>query len=138
MFKAVIVYLNKQVEETNSLFSYLSNVKLMTTLSECKAERLKEVTYFYNNVFTKKYDAYYFKNASVDLKSWFTKLRTEGVNCYFKLFSDITTLSEYFLDGVNIRWRLELNSDQWVIYSNEPGYKFSIKLSTIWIDRITP
>lgn len=138
MFKAVTVYLNEQVVETNSLFSYLSYVKLMTTLSECKAERFKELTYFYNDVFPEKYDVDYFKNASEDLKSRFVKLKTEGVNCCFKLLLDITTLSEYLLDGIDIRLRLELNSDPWVINSIESGYKFNIKLARMWIDRITP
>ena len=46
----------------------------------------------------------------------------------------------YLLDGVDIRIRLELANQDWIIKSSKknPGFGINISKAKLWIDRVTP
>ncbi|XP_069178463.1 uncharacterized protein [Procambarus clarkii] len=140
LFKSIVVYFNETVVETNSLFSYWSYIKLLTTISGCEAERYRKLAHFFKGNDPSRFSNDYFAAMTEEREQQMTEMKTMGVHTCFKLLADVTTISEYVLDNVDVRIRLELNPDKWIIHSerDNANFKYHIKMARLWIDRIMP
>lgn len=138
-FKSAIVYLNETVVEASSLFSFCKKY-FDSTISGCKAARYDKLTQFFNCVDPSKIEATYFTNAMTGEKQWMTDMKASGVNTCFKLMLDDTSVTEYVLDDVDIRVRLKLQPDKWVVLIDKKQANFNnnIKSARLWIDRVVP
>ena len=68
------------------------------------------------------------------------KIKGGRVYLCFPLLLDISSIDMYLLDGVDIRIRLEMANQDWIIKSSKknPGFVINISKAKLWIDRVTP
>ena len=68
------------------------------------------------------------------------KLKRGRVFLCFPLLLDIASIDMYLLDGVDVRIRLEMANQDWIIKSSKqnPGFGIKISKAKLWIDRVTP
>ena len=64
-----------------------------------------------------------------------------GKTCLcFPLLLDTSTMDMYLLDGVDVRIRLELANQDWIIKSSKQNPQLAINISKakLWVDKVTP
>ena len=64
-----------------------------------------------------------------------------GKTCLcFPLLLDTSTMDMCLLDGVDVRIRLELANQDWIIKSSKQNPQLAINISKakLWVDKVTP
>ena len=133
--------------EANPVFNYSSYIKLLKNMDDVKINRYGPCGYLYDeyNSFgagiTSKYNEDVFKKHTSFIESHLmTEVKDDGIYLCFPLLLDISTIDMYLLDNTDIRIRLELVNQDWVIKSHEriPDVTLNITKAKLWIDRVTP
>ena len=90
---------------------------------------------------TDKYNEDVFKKTPSNIEYLLlNKIKGGRVFLCLPLLLDISSIDMYLLDGVDIRIRLELANQDWIIKSSKknPGFGINISKAKLWIDRVTP
>ena len=120
LFKSVSVFLNEKMVESCLLYNYLAYMKMLASV---KAESLNSVAkcgYFYDDYcsphgITKVYTDTTFKEGERWEVTQMAEVKAYGVHTCFPLLLDLTTIDMYLLDSVDLRIRLELANNSWVM-----------------------
>lgn len=142
LIKSVNVFLNDKLVETTPFYNYVSYIKMVKTI---KKEYLKSkgVCAFLQDDsvggITNLYSARIFTDDTSE-KRVMANLKLKGVETCFPLLLDICSLDMFLLDNINLRIRLEMATDQWVICSNDNnnGIDMTVDKAKLWIDRVIP
>ena len=143
LFKSVAVYLNEKVVENNSMFNVTSYLKQLKTLQPQVLDTLGKCGAFYDDIngstgVTNNYIANKFTDDTLERKRM-SSIKSDGIYTYFPLLLDISTIDMYLLDGVDIRIRLELASNDFILKSDTAiGATLQVKKIKLWVDRVTP
>ena len=145
LFKCVTVFLNDKMVESNPFFNYSSYVKLLKKLDETQVKRYGGCGFFYDDHnesgVTEIYTAETFKNPKTNIECrLLNKIKDGKVHLCFPLLLDISSMDMYLLDSVDVRIRLELANQNWIIKSakQNPGFALHISKAKLWVDRVTP
>ena len=145
LFKSASVFINEKMVESNPIYNYSSYIKQLKSMNADSVKTLGHCGFFYDNAnadntVTKHYIAGSFANASGFVESkLMSSIKTYGVDMYFPLLLDISTLDMYLLDGVDVRIRLEMGNNNWILNSNTPhNISLNIRKAKLWVDRVTP
>ena len=144
LFKSVSVYMNEKVVESNPLYNYTSYIKLLKNMNPNIIDTLGKCGGFYDDSVGEGIaDTYaaarYTTAGNIELKM-LPELRTTGVCVYFPLLLDISTLDMYLLDSIDLRIRLEMANNSWIINAVTGGgnITISVNMAKLWLDRVTP
>ena len=145
IFKSVTVFLNDKMVESNLFFNYSFYVKLLKQLDKTQTDRYGSCGFFYDDHnsagVTDKYTADVFKKSPSNVESrLLNKVKGGKISLCFPLLLDISTIDMYLLDSVDVRIRLELANQDWIIKSSKQNPQFGINISKakLWVDRVTP
>ena len=145
IFKSVTVFLNDKMVESNPFFNYSSYVKLLKQLDKTQTDRYGSCVFFYDNHnsagVTDKYTDDVFKKSPSNVEArLLNKVKGGKISLCFPLLLDISTIDMYLLDSVDVRIRLELANQDWIIKSPKQNPHFGINISKakLWVDRVTP
>ena len=145
IFKSVTVFINDKIVESNPFFNYSSYVKLLKQLDKTQVDRYGSCGFFYDNNntegVTNKYTADTFKRTPSNIETrLLNKVKGGKTSLCFPLLLDVSTMDMYLLDGVDVRIRLELANQDWIIKSSKQNPQFGINISKakLWVDKVTP
>ena len=145
IFKSVTVFINDKMVESNPFFNYSSYVKLLKQLDKTQVDRYGSCGFFYDNYntggVTSRYTVDTFKAKPANLETHLLNKVKRGKTCLcFPLLLDISTMDMYLLDGVDVRIRLELANQDWIIKSSKQNPQLAINISKakLWVDKVTP
>ena len=147
IFKSVTVFINEKMVESNPFFNYTSYVKLLKSMGSSEVTRYGGCGFLhddYNNDpkgVTMTYTKNTFEKGGTIENRLMGDIKTNGVHLCFPLLLDVSTLDMYLLDGVDVRIRLELASNAWIINTVAPdggGVGININRAKLWIDRVIP
>ena len=96
---------------------------------------------FNNDGVTMKYtDSTFKKTPSNTEYLLLPKLKGGRVFLCFPLLLDMSSIDMYLLDGVDVRIRLDMANQDWIIKSSKQNPRFGINISKakLWVDRVTP
>ena len=144
LFKSVTVFINEKMVESNPIYNYTSYVKLLKSMNSDNIHTIGKCGFFHNDLnaggITKTYNALTFSTASNLEAVLMNNIKSNGIDICFPLLLDIATLDMYLLDGVDLRIRLEMANNRWLIKS--PDNNINAALTTrkvkLWLDRVTP
>ena len=68
------------------------------------------------------------------------KIKADGAYLCFQLLLELSSIDMYSLDGIDVRIRLEMANQYWIVKSSNqnPGIGLNITKANLWIDRVTP
>ena len=68
------------------------------------------------------------------------RIKEDDAYLCFPLLLDLSSIDMYLLDGVDVRIRLEMANQDWIVKSSKqnPGIGLNITKAKLWIDRVTP
>ena len=68
------------------------------------------------------------------------RIKDNGAYLCFPLLLDLSSIDMYLLDGVDVRIRLEIANQDWIVKSSTllPGNGLNIAKAKLWMDRVTP
>ena len=144
LFKSATVFINEKMVESNPLYNYTSYIKLLKSMNKEALDKIGKCCYFFddanNGVVTNTYAAATFTTATNIENKLMSDLKANGVDLCFPLLTDASTLDMYLLDSVDVRIRLELANNDWLIKSDGDVSTVSLKMNKakLWIDRVTP
>ena len=90
---------------------------------------------------TNKYTDDTFKKTPSNIETCLlNKVKGGKTSLCFPLLLDVSTIDMYLLDGVDVRIRLELANQDWIIKSPKQNPQFGINISKakLWVDKVTP
>ena len=146
LFKHLSISLNGTQVTNDTLHSYTSYIKLLTTFpleDISKIANLYHLEHYKSIQQTLSDDSYFTDlDETNPIAIRLTKLRTYGVNIRIPLIADICQTSMYMLDGVQISIKLSLHSNNFVFLTTQEQpliaggdpKKYSYKLSNIKLD----
>ncbi|XP_068227639.1 uncharacterized protein [Palaemon carinicauda] len=145
LFKSVSVFLNEKMVESCPLYNYLSYMKMLMNVKPDSLENIARCGYFYDDYckehgITRQYTDDTSKEGECLEVKQMPKLKIYGINTYFPILLDLATIDMYLMDFVNLRIRLELANDSWVMNTDKEGHlnNLTIQQSKLWIDLVTP
>ena len=144
IFKSATVFINEKMIEANPFFNYTSYIKLLKSMNEEDISRYGGCGNIYDDYkdvgITRTYTDALFGDDEVNIeKKLETRVKRSGAHMCFPLLLDISSLDMYLLDGVDVRVRLELANNNWIINSPaQGGIQLNISKAKLWIDRVTP
>ena len=144
LFKSMTVFINEKMIESNPLYNYTSYIKLLKSMNKENIDTIGKCCYFYddanNGIVTNSYDAAVFTTANNIEHKLMADLKSNGVDLCFPLLCDVSSLDMYLLDSVDVRIRLELANNNWLIKSNGDvsGVSLKVNKAKLWVDRVTP
>ena len=73
-------------------------------------------------------------------KLMLSNLKEHGLSMNAPLLLDTASLGAYLLDDTDVRVRLELANESWVLNTHQDGnsFKFNLDSAKLWVDRIVP
>ena len=144
LFKSMTVFINEKMIESNPLYNYTSYIKLLKSMNKDDIDTIGKCCYFYddanNGEITKNYAAATFSTATNIESQLMTDLKSHGIDLCFPLLLDIATLDMYLLDSVDVRIRMELANNRWLMKSDGDvgGVSLKVNKAKLWLDRVTP
>ena len=146
LFKSATVFINEKMIEANPFFNYSSYIKLLKSMSEPDISRYGQSGYIHDDYnyhpdgITRIYTADTFTQDTNIESKLRARVKADGVYIYFPLMLDVSTLDMYLLDGIDIRVRLELANNDWIINTNlgTDSIRLNVTKAKLWIDRVTP
>ena len=142
LFKSVSVFINEKMVESNPIFNYTSYIKLLKSMDTNTVNTIGKCGYFYDDTnVTETYNAATFTSASTGIEhGLMVNIKPHGIDICFPLLIDISTLDMYLLDGVDVRIRLEMANNGWIVKTDAGGSNIKpyIRKVKLWLDRITP
>ena len=144
IFKSASVFINDKMVESNPLFNYTSYIKMLKTINSDNIATLGKCGFFHNDAniggVTKKYVATTFTNANNIEQKLKSNLKSNGIDVCFPLLLDSTSLEMYLLDRVDLRIRLEMANNAWLLKSDGDVSDVSINITRakLWLDRVIP
>ena len=143
LFKSVNVFLNGRLVESNPMFHYTSYIKMLKEVKVTDLNSLGTCAYLFDDFsseVTNEYTAATFTNQNKIEKKNMPILKAKGVEICFPILLDISTLDMFLLDNIDLRLRLELANDSFILHSDGAAEEISISIDNakLWIDRVTP
>lgn len=144
IFKSVSVFLNEKVIESNPIYNYTSYIKQLQSINSETLDNVAKCGGLFDDMneagVTRTYEAsLYADDAKTVEKKRLAGIKAYGVDIYFPLLLDSSSLDMYLLDGVDIRIRLEMASTNWIVKSNTtPSVNLRVGKAKLWVDRVTP
>ena len=144
LFKSASVYLNEKIVESNPIYHYTSYIKKMQTINDETLNRVGKCGGLFDDLnqsgVTKTYTAaLYGEDATTLEKKRSAIIKTHGVHVYFPLLLDICTLDMYLVDGVDVKFRLEMAGINWLVKSNTThNVRLKVGNAKLWVDRVMP
>ena len=145
IFKSVTGFINDKMVESNPFFNYSSYVKLLKQLDKTHVDRYGSCGFSYDNHntegVTNTYTAVIFKKTPSNIEARLSnKVKGGKTSLCFPLLPDVSTMDMYLLDGVDVRIRLELANQDWIIKSPKQNPQFGINISNakLRVDKVTP
>ena len=144
MFKNVQVYIGNKLIESSSMNSYSSYIKLLAYNKSPLVKMHQRLTHFYNDYrgsgCREEFDADYFTNLNHLEREVTSSVKNNGLHMIGNLFLDTATFDQYLLDNIDLKIKLELNNDQWIINSDTAlrDIKLNIDSANLLIDKIIP
>ena len=145
LFKSISVFINDKMIESNPVFSYSSYLKMLMNINRDNIDSFGKCGFFHDDAnpqgaVTRVYNAAVFTTASNLEHKLLTQLKGEGVDVCFPLLFDSTSLDMYLLDGVDVRIRLEMANNNWILNTDTELTNVSLNVfkAKLWIDRVLP
>lgn len=144
IFKSVTVFLNEKMVESNPIYGYTSFSKMLKSCKRSTMYNIGKCAFFYDD------DDCIGNIKNVFLPTTFTTAETlegkmsqdiklHGINICFPLLLDLCSLDMYLLDSVDVRIRLEMGDNSWIMNTNDgAGIKLDVQMAKLWLDRVTP
>ena len=130
LFKSVQCYLGDTVVETNVFYGYTSFVQLCTTIAQSKINTYCANTFTnLGGISSDKIDDTYFTNLPADRKKRIASLRKDGIQVCTPLTLEVCSVDRYLLDGIDVRIRLELASDAWLVLAKDNADKIKVQIN---------
>ena len=143
LFRSVSIFINDRLIESCPYFGYQSFIKSIVTMKSSSIKSRGRLAFLHmdhkGSGIINTYGDDYFKNLNTAEKTWVNRCRT-GLHLVGSLFVDIATVDQYLLDDINVKVKLEMNSNNWIINSNaaQPAISIALNDCNLLIDRITP
>ena len=144
LFKSISVFINDKMIESNPVFNYTSYLKMLMNINYDNINTFGKCGFFHDDAnggeVTKTYNAATFTTPSNLEHKLLTKIKQRGIDVCFPLLFDSATLDMYLLDGVDLRIRLEMANNNWIMCSNEDIGEVSLNIvkAKLWLDRVIP
>ena len=144
LFKSISVFINDKLIESNPVFNYTSYLKMLLSINSDNLNNFGKCGSFNddanNGQVTNVYTNAIFTTASNIEHDLSNTLKSNGVDICFPLITDMSTLDMYLLDGVDLRIRLEMANNNWLLNSAGDVSNVRIKLhkAKLWLDRVIP
>ena len=144
LFKSVTVFINEKMVESNPIYNYSSYIKQLKSINSNILTTIAKCGSFYDDMnntgVTKTYNAALFADGETTLeKKRLDSIKRDGIDICFPLLLDIASIDMYLLDGVDIRIRLEMANNNWIIKSDtQHNIHMRVGKAKLWLDRVTP
>ena len=145
LFKSVSVFLNEKMVESCPLYNYLSYMKMLTNVKVDSLKSIGKCGYFHDDYCTDHgITQQYTDNSFKEGERWevmeMPDIKAHGINTFFPLLLDLSTIDMYLLDSVSLRIRLELANNNWIMNADKDGAlnELTVQKAKLWIDRVTP
>ena len=145
LFKSVSVFLNEKLVEANAFFNYSSYIKLLKKMNKQQISRYGPCGHLYDDCntlgVTQTYTDPIFTTQTSNIEhKLMSGIKANGVYLCFPLLLELSSLDMYLLDGVDVRIRLELANQNWIVNSSTADADISLNISkaALWIDRVIP
>ena len=145
IFKSVTVFLNEKMVESNPIYGYTSFSKLLKSCKRSTMYNIGKCGFFYDDAsgiggIKDVFLPATFTTADSLEGQMSRKIKSEGINICFPLLLDLCSLDMYLLDSVDVRIRLEMANNSWIMNTNEGGAttKVDVQMAKLWLDRVTP
>ena len=145
LFKAISVFINDKLVESNPLFNYTSYLKMLTNINRDNIHTFGKCGFFHDDAnggtVTKNYqDTTFTTNSNLEHKLLNQLKSRNGIDVCFPLLFDSNSLDMYLLDGVDLRIRLEMANNNWLLNSNGDVSEVSLNIrkAKLWLDRVLP
>lgn len=142
IFRSCQVYIGEKLVESNPYFNYSAAMKLLKTFKYTSINTLGQLANI-NNSYESESETYVtasFPGSSTSTVKRINEFKTVGYRGIFPLFLDIASLDQYLLDGVPLRIRLEVASNEWALNSDKINgdYRLQIEEAKMWIEKVIP
>ena len=118
MIKSAQVYMNGTLVESNQYYAHTAMIKALTSFRKNDLDSFGRLMGLHGGTDgVSSYNQAYFDGLNDKAKTRIADLKSRGFHFKGKLYLDISTVSQYLLNSVEIRIKLELNSDQLIINS---------------------
>ena len=144
LFKSVSLFINDKMIESNPLFNYTSYIKMLTNINSDNVDSFGKCGFFHDDAnvgkVTETYTANTFTTATNIERKLMTIVKTHGIDVCFPLLFDACTLDMYLLDGVDLRIRLEMANNSWLLNSPTDVSQTCLNIikAKLWLDRVVP
>ena len=145
LFKSVSVFLNEKLVESCPLYNYLAYMKMVTSMKADVLKSIGKCGYFHDDYclehgITNRYTDNSFKEGERWEVIQMPDVKVHGIHTCFPLLLDLGSVDMYLLDSVDLRIRLELANNSWVMNADKEGElnDLTIQKCRLWIDRVTP
>ena len=145
MFKSVTVFLNDKVIESSPIYGYTSFTKLLKSFKRSNMHNIGKCGFFYDDSIgvggvKDTFNAAIFTDEGSLEGEISGKIKSDGIHLCFPLLLDLSSLDMYLLDSIDVRIRLEMASNQWImnVDANGAANKVTIEMAKLWLDRVTP
>ena len=130
--------------ESNPVFNYTSDVKMLMNINHDNVDSLGKCGFFHddanNGQVTQTYVDATFTTATNLEHKLLQKLKGKGIDICFPLLFHSTTLDMHLLDAVDLRIRLEMANNNWIFNSSSDIGQVSLNIvkAKLWLDRVIP
>ena len=145
LFKSISFFINDKLIESNPIFNYTSYVKMLLSIKGDNIDSFGKCGFFHDDAnavdgVTKEYTDTIFKKAGSIERKLMASLKSDGVNVCFPLLTDVASLDMYLLDSVDLRIRLEMANNSWIMNSNGDLADVNLKFHNVklWVDKVIP
>ena len=144
LFKSVSVFINDKMIESNPLFNYTSYLKMLMNINKDNLKSFGKCGFFHDDAnsgtVTKTYIPDTFTSSTNLENKLLTDLRSQGIDICFPLLLDSTSLDMYLLDAVDLRIRLEMANNSWLLNSDQDlsQVNLNVEKAKLWVDRVIP
>lgn len=145
LFKSVSVFLNEKLVESCPVFNYQSYIKMLKSVKTSALPTVGISGFFHDDFnvthgVTQTYTAASFGQLSRWESRVLSSIKAGGIHTYFPLLIDLASIDMYLLDSVDLRIRLEMANNNWVMGAHTDGHlnDLNIEKAKLWIDRVTP
>ena len=144
LFKSLSVFINDKMIESNPVFNYTSYLKMLTNINRDNIDSFGKCGFFHddsnNGKITRNYDTAIFDTTTNLEHRLLERIKEDGIDICFPLLFDSSTLDMYLLDSVDLRIRLEMANNNWIINSNVDISNISLNIvkAKLWVDRVIP
>ena len=117
---------------------------MLKTINHDNIHTLGKCGFFHNDAnegeVTRTYAATTFTKATNIEHKLKSTLKTNGIDVCFPLLLDSSSLEMYLLDNVDLRIRLEMANNAWILNSdgNVSDVSLNITKAKLWLDRVIP